>query len=508
MDTVLEMKDITKVFPGVIANDHISFDVRPGEVHALLGENGAGKSTLMNILSGLYHPDEGEIFVKGQKVRFESPKEAIDQGIGMVYQHFMLIPPLSVVENIILGMKQPKEPMIDFNGASRRIKEYAEKYDLDVDPHALVSQLTVGQEQRVEIIKALYRGAEILVLDEPTAVLTPQETEELFNMIRQFTKQNYSVIFISHKIDEVTHISDRISVLRQGKNVATIENEGVSKGELAKLMVGRDVDFTVQKEESKAGECILRLEDVSALNVRGREALKEINLELYKGEILGVAGVDGNGQSELVEVITGLRHVSGGRISIGGYDVTNNDPRKILEKGVGHVPEDRHLRGLIMDMDLKENFILHDYHVPPHTRRSFLDWNYIREHTKELIQEYDVRAPSDAIMAKNLSGGNQQKLILARELHREPELLIAMHSTRGLDVGAIEYVHSKILEQRAAGTGILYVSTEIEEVMNLSDRIAVMSHGEIMGIVKPSEVSIEELGLMMAGHARRRVETG
>jgi len=508
MDAVLEMRNITKVFPGVIANDHISFDIRPGEVHALLGENGAGKSTLMNVLSGLYHPDEGEIYIKGEKVRLESPRDAIGKGIGMVYQHFMLIPPLSVVENIILGMKQPKEPMIDFSGAVKKIKGYAKKYSLDVEPYALVSQLTVGQEQRVEIIKALYRGAEILVLDEPTAVLTPQETEELFNMIRRFTEQNYSVIFISHKIDEVTAISDRISVLRQGKNVATLENEGVSKGELAKLMVGRDVDFSVQKGTSTPGESILKLENVSALNIRGQEALKQIKLEVHKGEILGIAGVDGNGQSELVEVITGLRRVSEGKISIGEYDVTNKDPREILDRKVGHVPEDRHLRGLIMDMDLKENFILHDYHIPPHTRRSFLDWAYIKDHTRELIEEYDVRAPSDAIMAKNLSGGNQQKLILARELHREPELLIAMHATRGLDVGAIEYVQSKILEQRDAGNGVLYVSTEIEEVLNLCDRIAVMSHGEIMGVVKPSEISIEELGLMMAGHAHRRVETG
>jgi simple sugar transport system ATP-binding protein len=498
-DYILEMQAITKVFPGVIANDHISIDLKYGEVHALLGENGAGKSTLMNILSGISHPDEGKILLEGNEVRIESPKDAIRKGIGMVYQHFMLIPQLTVVENIILGMKQPHEPKLDRKGASEKISGFAKRYGMDVDPSLPVWQLSVGQQQRVEIIKALYRGAKILVLDEPTAVLTPQETDELFHMIRNYTDENYAVIFISHKIDEVLEISDRITVLRRGKKMGTVCNADISKGDLAKMMVGHDVSFCVDKAPSTPGKPILQLQDVEAVGVKGLPALKKISFTLCKGEILGVAGVDGNGQSELVEVITGLRNVKSGTISIDGVDVTNQSARTILSHSVGHIPEDRQKRGLILDMDLTENLILHDYYTKPHTKRAFLDWHYIHGHALGLIDEYDVRTPSPRVMAKNLSGGNQQKLILARELHRKPQLLIAMHSTRGLDVGAIEYVHRKMVEQRDGGTGVLYVSTEIDEILSLCDRILVMSHGKKMGIVRPDEVTIEELGLMMAG---------
>jgi general nucleoside transport system ATP-binding protein len=499
MENILEMRKITKIFPGVVANDKIDFSLRYGEVHSLFGENGAGKSTLMSILSGLYHPSSGEIILEGKPVKINSPKVSISLGIGMVYQHFMLIPQLSVLENIMMGVRQRYEPFLDLKKTAEKIRELSAQYGMEIDPWAKVWQLSVGQQQRVEIIKALYRGARILVLDEPTGVLTPQETEELFRMIDTFTSENFSVVFISHKIREVIQVSDRITVLRQGKVVGTVNRNDADKQELARMMVGRPVNFTVIKGACTPGNAILRLQDVSADNARGLPALKKVSFDLHCGEILGVAGVDGNGQSELVEVITGLRGVTSGTVLIKGNDMGNRPPREIMEHNVGHIPEDRRIRGLVLDMDVKENMILHDYYIAPHTRGRFLNWKFIGAHAEELIREYDVRTPGASTNARNLSGGNQQKLILARELHRSPELLIAMHSTRGLDVGAIEYVHKRMIEQRDAGTAILYVSTEIEEILNLSDRILVLYRGEVMGIVDPAEISLEALGLMMAG---------
>lgn len=499
MDTILEMKGITKVFPGVVANDHINFTLKKGEVHSLLGENGAGKSTLMGILSGVYHPTEGEIILEGKDVRFESARDAIRKGIGMVYQHFMLVPKLTVAENIMLGIKRPLGPLLQIEKAAKEIVAFAAKYGMELDPHAQVSTLTVGQQQRVEIVKALFRGARVLVLDEPSAVLTPKETEELFNMVRMLIDQGFSVIFISHKIDEVIEISDRISILRRGKLVDTIRNEGLSKRELAGLMVGREVNFKLEKAACCPGDAILSLDGVSAWNDKKRQVLKNLHLQVHEGEILGVAGVDGNGQSELLEVVTGLRKVQEGSLCIVGEEISGKSPRQILEMGLAHIPEDRHARGLVLNMDIKENFIINDYYRDPHTKKSQLLWPFIKNHTQENVERFDVRTASIDVPVSTLSGGNQQKLILARELHGKPILIAAMHATRGLDVGAIEYVHNRILEQREAGTAVLYISTELEELMNISDRIAVMFRGEIMGIVRPEDVTVEEIGLMMAG---------
>jgi simple sugar transport system ATP-binding protein len=498
-ETVLEMRGITKVFPGVVANDAINFDLRKGEVHALLGENGAGKSTLMGILSGVYQPTEGSIVLEGAPVRFDSARDAIHNGIGMVYQHFMLVPKLTVAENIMLGIKRPKEPLLQIDKASEQIVAFARTYGMDLDPEQKVASLTVGQQQRVEIVKALFRGAKILVLDEPTAVLTPKEIQELFSMIKMLTDQNFSVIFISHKIDEVIEISNRISVLRRGKLEATINNEGVSKEELAGLMVGRDVSFCVEKTPCCPGDSVLALEGVGLKDREGRPLLKDVNFEVHEGEIFGVAGVDGNGQDELLEVITGLRSASEGSVCIVGQEVLGKSPRQILEMGLAHIPADRQARGLVLSMDIKENFIINDYYRSPHSKRDIISWPFVRKHTKENIERFDVRTSSIDTPVSTLSGGNQQKLILARELHGKPILLAAMHATRGLDVGAIEYVHQRILEQRAAGTAVLYISTELEELMSFSDRIAVMFRGEIMGIVRPEEVTIDQIGLMMAG---------
>ncbi|MEW6621519.1 MAG: ABC transporter ATP-binding protein [Bacillota bacterium] len=500
MSYILQMKNITKQFPGVLANDNVRFEVQKGEVHALLGENGAGKSTLMNILYGLYQPTSGEIYFNGKLIEFNSPNDAIKAGIGMVHQHFMLIPPLSVVENIILGMK-PWKPFLDLKSAATKIAEISKQYGMDIDPYAKVWQLSVGQQQRVEIIKVLFRGANILILDEPTAVLTPQETTELFAMIRRLSTEGHTIIFISHKLKEVNAVSHKVTVLRHGKCVGTVITQETTPDELARMMVGRNVSFTVVKSPAKIGNKILEVNQVNALSNKGLKALKDISFEVHSGEILGIAGVDGNGQSELVETITGLRKTSSGEILVKGKNLTNAHPRKILEHKVSHIPEDRQLHGLVLGMTLKENFILQDHYHPPYSKGYFklLDWKYIEQHSRSLIKEFDVRTPNENVLAQNLSGGNQQKLILAREIFKQPDLLIAMHPTRGLDVGAIEFVHKKIVDQRDKGTAVLLISTELDEILCLSDRIAVLYEGQIMGIVKPEEVSIEQIGLMMAG---------
>ena len=507
METILEMRGITKIFPGVVANDNIDFTLKKGEVHSLLGENGAGKSTLMGILSGVFHPPGGQIFLDGREVHFESARDAILKGIGMVYQHFMLVPKLTVAENIMLGIKRPREPLLQIEKAAEEIVAFAAKYGMELDPHAQVSTLTVGQQQRVEIVKALFRGARVLVLDEPSAVLTPKETDELFNMVRMLIDQDFSVIFISHKIDEVIQISDRISILRRGKLVDTIKNEGLSKRELAGLMVGREVNFKLEKAACCPGDAILSLDKVNLWNEEKRQVLKDVSLRVQEGEILGIAGVDGNGQSELLEVITGLRQIQEGSLCITGEEIKGKSPRQILEMGLAHIPEDRHARALVLNMDIKENFIINDYYRDPHTKKNKILWPFIKHHTQENVERFDVRTSSVDVPVSTLSGGNQQKLILARELHGKPILIAAMHATRGLDVGAIEYVHKRILEQREAGTAVLYISTELEELMNISDRVAVMFRGEIMGIVRPEDVTIAEIGLMMTG-SRREEEAG
>ena len=501
----LELKNITKIFSGgVIANDHINFDLEKGEVHILFGENGAGKSTLMKILSGLYKSTSGQIFINGKEVEINSPKDSINNGIGMIYQEFMLIPKLSVAENIILGMNQEHGIFIDIKNTSEKILEFTSRYKIKIDPYARVEKLSVGQQQRVEIVKVLFRGAKILILDEPTSVLTPQEVDKLFFMIRGLVKMGHSVIFITHKLDEVKTIGDRITVLRRGKKIGTVSND-ISKNELVKMMLGREISLKVNKPPVKMGRDILRLEGIETFNDKGIKILKNIFLEIHRGEILGIAGIDGNGQAELAEAIIGLQKVVKGKIILSNFDITNVCPREIIKHKVGYIPGDRHTSGLIFDMDLKENIILKDYNIPPHSKNGFLDWDFIKEHTRKLIREYDIRTTSEEVLAKNLSGGNQQKVILARELHQELSLLVAMYPTRGLDIGAYEFVHKSIIEERSKGLAVLYVSNEIEEIINISDRIAVICGGEIMGIVRPEEVSIEELGLMMSGTKKEKI---
>ena len=417
---MLKMRGITKVYPAVVANKNINLDLKPGEVHSLLGENGAGKSTLMNILAGVIEPTDGTIELEGKPVEFNSAKDAIQRGIGMVYQHFMLISSLTVAENIVLGMKREKEPFLQIRKVAREIEKFAKQYNMTLNPYARVDSLSVGEQQRVEIVKALYRGAKILVLDEPTAVLTPQEIEELFNMVRMFISEGRSVIFISHKMDEVLEISDRISILRKGEMIETLDNCDISKEKLAGLMVGRDVSFRIHKTACKPGKEMLKLERVTASKSKGLDALTQISFSVSQGEILGVAGVDGNGQSELLEVVTGLKKVKNGKVYLGGKEIQQRSPRDILEMGLAHIPEDRHVRGLVLDLDIKENFMVNDYHKNPHTRGSLIDWAFIREHAREFAEHFDVRTPSLDVPVSSLSGGNQQKLVLARELHGNP----------------------------------------------------------------------------------------
>ncbi len=497
---MLKMTGITKQYPAVTANKNINLELKPGEVHALLGENGAGKSTLMNILSGVTQPTEGTIELYGEQIQFQSARDAIHKGIGMVYQHFMLIPRLTVAENIILGMKRKSGIFLKINDAAEDIVRFAKQYNIELDPHAPVETLTVGEQQRVEIIKALYRGAKILILDEPTAVLTPQEIDELFNMIRSFIASGCSVIFISHKMDEVLNISDRISILRRGELVETLPNKDVSREKLAGLMVGRQVSFKLEKKPVQYGREMLKLVSVNLGRGSGCHQLSDINFSLSQGEILGVAGVDGNGQSELLEVITGLRRASSGTVLLNAKEIHHRSPREIMEMGLAHIPEDRHVRGLVLDLDIKENFMVNDYHKNPHCQGNVIDWSYVRNHSQEFVESFDVRSPSLDVPVSSLSGGNQQKLVLARELHGNPLVIAAMHATRGLDIGAIEYVHTRMLEQRDKGAAILYISTELEELMNISDRLMVMCRGKIVGIVDPSRVTIEQVGLMMTGH--------
>jgi simple sugar transport system ATP-binding protein len=499
---ILELRGITKRFPGVLANDAIDFDLLPGEVHALLGENGAGKSTLMNILYGLYTPDEGEIRLRGQPIDLGSTKAAIEHGIGMVHQHFMLIPVMTVAENIVLA-SEPRHAgvMLDHKAAAARVHELSERYGLAVDPSARIDRITVGQQQRVEILKALYRGAEILVLDEPTAVLTPQEAQELFEIIHSLESQGKSIIFISHKLNEVLEIADRISTLRRGKLVDTVSAEGATEEGLARMMVGREVLLRVDKSPSHPGEPLLTVENLTVIDDRGLETVHDVSLEVRAGEILGLAGVDGNGQSELIDVIAGLRHAESGRVILDGQDISHASARDTLDRGLGHIPEDRHRRGLVLPFTLTENLGLHAYRSAPNSRRGFLQLRRMLDRARRLLKEFDVRGGSPSTPAAALSGGNQQKVVLAREIDADPKVLIAAQPTRGLDVGAIEFVHRRLVEQRDAGRAVFLVSLELEEILSLSDRILVIYEGRIVDEFPPTATE-EELGFAMTGGRR------
>ncbi|HXG75614.1 MAG TPA: ABC transporter ATP-binding protein [Gaiellaceae bacterium] len=499
---VLELRGITKQFPGVLANDHVDFDLRRGEVHALLGENGAGKSTLMNILYGLYQPDEGEILIHGERVRIDSPREAIERGIGMVHQHFMLIPVMTVAENIVLAAEPTTGGVfLDFAAANRRVADIAAQFNFAIDPEARVENISVGQQQRVEILKALYRRADILILDEPTAVLTPQEAQELFEILRGLVREGMSIIFISHKLNEVLEIADRITVLRRGRKIETLPAEGATEAGLARLMVGREVLLRVDKKPAAPGAVLLDVQDLHVLDDRGLPAVRGVSFQVREGEIVGIAGVDGNGQTELVEALTGLRPVAGGRFSLDGRDLTGASTSRILDAGVGHIPEDRQRRGLVLEFTLAENLALHDFDRSPNSRFGWLRPARLLERARRVLAEFDVRGGGPETPARALSGGNQQKVVVAREVSADPRLLIAAQPTRGLDVGAIEFVHRRLVEERDEGRGVLLVSLELEEVLSLSDRILVMYEGEIVGEFGP-DASEEELGVAMLGGAR------
>jgi simple sugar transport system ATP-binding protein len=500
---VLELRGITKRFPGIVANDSVDFDLRKGEVHALLGENGAGKSTLMNVVYGLYRPDEGEILIDGKPAELGSPKAAIENGIGMVHQHFMLIPVMSVAENIVLATEPTRNGvLLDYATAEKRVGEISTRFGLAVDPRAIVQDITVGQQQRVEILKALYRGADILVLDEPTAVLTPQEAQELFAIIKSLTEQGKSIIFISHKLNEVTEVADRITVLRRGKRIETLPAAGATEEGLARLMVGREVLLRVDKTAAQPAEPLLSVKGLTVEDDRGIEQVRDVSFEVKGGEIVGIAGVDGNGQSELIDAIAGLRKSKRGTIVIGDEDVTGDTCKECLDAGLGHIPEDRQRRGLILDFTLAENIALHDYDHPPASRWGWLYPKRLAEKARVLLQEFDVRGGGPQTRAGGLSGGNQQKVVLAREIDRNPRVLIAAQPTRGLDVGAIEFVHRRLVEERDEGRGVLLVSLELDEILSLSDRILVIFEGRIVGEFPPG-VSEEELGVAMTGGGRK-----
>jgi ABC-type uncharacterized transport system ATPase subunit len=496
---VLELAGITKQFPGVLANDHVDFDLLRGEVHALLGENGAGKSTLMNIVYGLYHPDEGEIRVNGRRISIGSPREAIDHGIGMVHQHFMLIPVMTVAENIVLASEPTRGGvLLDYDAAAARVRELSRTFQFAVDPEQRIENITVGQQQRVEIMKALYRNADIVILDEPTAVLTPQEAKELFKILKTLTAEGMSIIFISHKLNEVLEIADRITVLRRGKRIETVDAAGATEQQLATLMVGREVLLRVEKREPDVGEPMLAVEDLVVLDDRGLPAVRGVSFEARAGEILAIAGVDGNGQTELIDALTGLRRASSGRVVVNGEDVTSDSAKDHLDAGLGHIPEDRQRRGLVLEFSLAENLALHDYDHAPDSRFGWLFPRKLIARARRLLKEFDVRGGGPQTRASALSGGNQQKVILAREVSRGPRVLIAAQPTRGLDVGAIEFVHRRLVEERDANKAVLLVSLELEEVLSLADRILVIYEGQIVAEFPPT-VTQEDLGVAMAG---------
>ncbi|MFC7441548.1 ABC transporter ATP-binding protein [Laceyella putida] len=496
------MIGITKRFPGIVANDQIHLTVKKGEIHALLGENGAGKSTLMNILFGLYQPDEGEIRIKEKPVTITGPTMANNLGIGMVHQHFMLVQPFTVTENIILGDERSKFGVIDVKKAEKEIRRLSERYGLKVDPAAKISDISVGMQQRVEILKTLYRGADILIFDEPTAVLTPQEINELMEIMRNLVKEGKTIIFITHKLKEIMSTCDRVTVIRRGKVISTVDVRDTDENQLASLMVGREVSFDIDKKEAKPAQTVLEINNLVVDDNRGVEAVRGLDLQVKAGEVVGLAGVDGNGQTELIEAITGLRQVKAGSIRISGKDLTHARPRKVTESGVGHIPEDRHKRGLVLDFTVSENMVLQTYYKEPFSKNGLIQTDQVDKYAKRLIGEFDVRTPNEHVPIRALSGGNQQKAIIAREVDRDPDFLIAAQPTRGLDVGAIEFIHRRIIEQRDKGKAVLLVSLELDEVLKLSDRVAVIYEGKIVGWVDPKNTSEEELGLLMAGSTK------
>lgn len=498
MDCAVEMHNVTKTYPGgVRANDGINLEVESGEIHAVLGENGAGKTTLMNILYGLFPPDCGEIKVHGKPVEFRSPRDAVHVGIGMVHQHFMLVPTLTAAENIVLGSEPVRKGLFNYRGAVGITEEISKQYGLEVDPEALIMNLSVGVQQRIEILKTLYRKANIIVLDEPTAVLTPKEVEGLYEVLRELREEGHTIIFITHKLQEILDIGDRVSVFRKGQNVLTQRIDEVSREDLAYTMVGREVALDKKKEVTEKKGDVLNVEHVSCNDVRGVEVVKDVSLHVEGGEIVGIAGVDGNGQTELVETITGIRDAKEGVITFNGKDVTDCTSKELYSMGMGHVPENRHKHGLIQDFTLVENFLIGNSHIPPYSKGPLINYEYAAQNTKEAVSQFSVQAGSIYTNASTLSGGNQQKFILAREMKRNPLLLVAAQPTRGLDVGAIEFVHGKLLEAASSGRGVLLISMELDEILKLSDRVYVMSKGKITGELAGEEADRSKIGMLM-----------
>ncbi len=509
MGYIIEMLDITKDFPGIRANDNVTLQVEERSIHALLGENGAGKSTLMSILFGLYAPDGGMIRIRGKEVRITDPNAATQLGIGMVHQHFKLVQGFTVTENIILGSEPTRGPVIDIRKAEKKVEAISKLYGLSVDPGAKIEDITVGMQQRVEILKMLYRDAEILIFDEPTAVLTPQEIHELIQIMRRLVAEGKTIILITHKLKEIKEVADTCTVLRRGKLVGTVKVADASEERMAEMMVGREVNFHVEKEKAVVGEVLLRIENLDVKNAKGVLGVKRLSLDIKAGEILGLCGIDGNGQTELVHAITGLAKAEAGKIYLRDKDITNLPIIQRLDLGLGHIPEDRHRHGLVLDFNLDENLVVHDYFRTPFARLGVLNKKAIRENAQRLIKEFDVRSGQGAAtMVRSMSGGNQQKAIVAREIDRSPDVFIVAQPTRGLDVGAIEYIHKRIVAERDKGKAILLVSLELDEILDVSDRIAVIYGGEIVGIVPASQTNENELGLMMSGSLRKGAEGG
>ena len=507
VEYVIEMLGIRKEFGGFVANDNITLQLKKGEIHALLGENGAGKSTLMNVLFGLYQPEAGEIKVRGKSVKITDPNVANDLGIGMVHQHFMLVENFTVTENIILGSEPTKGGIVNIKHAAKDIQALSEKYGLDVDPYAKIEDISVGMQQRVEILKTLYRGAEILIFDEPTASLTPQEIIELIQIMRRLIEEGKSIILITHKLKEIMEVSDRVTIIRKGQGIGTVVTAETNPDQLAELMVGRQVTFKTEKGPANPTEEVLNIQDLVVLDYRGIEKVKGLNLSVRKGEIVGIAGIDGNGQSELIEAITGLRKVKSGKVIMNGADVTNKKPRDITETGLGHIPQDRHKHGLVLDFTVGHNIALQTYYKEPISKFGIIDYKKISKKANQVIEEFDVRTGhGESTMARALSGGNQQKAIIGREVDRNPEILIAALPTRGLDVGAIEFIHRRLIEQRDKGKAVLLISFELDEVMNVSDRIAVIYDGQIVDTLDPKQTTEQELGLLMAGQSKKAMK--
>lgn len=500
MEYIIEMLNIRKEFPGIVANDDITLRLKKGEVHALLGENGAGKSTLMGMLFGMYRPDRGCIKMNGAEVKITSPNVANELGIGMVHQHFKLVHNFTTTENIILGLEPKKGFTVDTKSAAKKIQELSNKYGLNIDPYAKIEDISVGMQQRVEIMKMLYRNANVLIFDEPTAVLTPQEIDDLMQIIRNLISEGKSVIIITHKLKEIKAVADKCTVIRRGKYIGTVDVQSTSEADMAKMMVGREVSFKVSKTPSNPGDSIVNVENLSVLNNKKVLGLKNFSLDIRAGEIVGIAGVEGNGQSELVEAITGLRKIESGTISLRGENVATLSIRDRINKGIAHIPEDRHKRGLILDYTIEDNMVLEIYNKPPFAKRGLLNKSKIHEYSEKIIKEFDVRSGEGGrSIARSLSGGNQQKAIIGREIELNPDLLIAVQPTRGLDVGSIEYIHKRLIAHRDSGKAVLLVSLELDEVLNVSDRIAVVNNGELIGIVDASQTNENEIGLMMAG---------